>query len=108
MSRKARTEKKKEYEELFNKIFGTSINWSRLSIEDLTQLATVLANPDSLCKRLCKEVRHIEDVKSAVSEIRNLLQEIKYEGPLIKVVKKLLGVSTTETPEGGGEGGEAK
>jgi len=99
VSRKARSEKKKEYEELFNKVFGTSINWSRLSIEDLTQLATVLANPDSLCKKLCREFRHVEEVKSAVSEIRDILQEIKYDGPLVKLAKKLLGIGTTETSE---------
>jgi hypothetical protein len=105
VSKKAKSEKKKEYEELFNKIFGTSINWSRLSIEDLTQLATVLANPDSLCKRLCKEVRHIEDVKNAVSEIRDLLQEIKYEGPIVKLMKKLLGINT-DTSESDVDGKE--
>jgi septal ring factor EnvC (AmiA/AmiB activator) len=81
-------------------------DWTKLSLEELTQLATVLANPDSLCKRLCKDVRHLEDVRSAISEIKTILKEIKYEGPIIKLAKKLLGIST-ETP-GGEEGGEAK
>jgi hypothetical protein len=50
---KVRREGKKEvYERLFNEVFGTNIRWSKLTLEELTQLATVLANPEPLIKRL--------------------------------------------------------
>ena len=87
--------RKKEYEEVLNKIFGTSIRWSKLSLEELTQLATVLANPGSLCERLCsKEARYVDLLKL----LRDTLREIPYEGPLVKLLKKFMKVE-----EGGKE-----
>jgi len=85
----SRKEGKKEmYEKLFNEIFGTDIRWSKLSHEELVQLATVLANPEPLIKRLggvpASEVGHatlVEVVKKIVSS---------YEGPLISLLKKYL------------------
>jgi hypothetical protein len=94
--------KKREYEELFNKIFGTSIKWSKLSLEELTQLATVLANPDSMCRRLCRECAEGGEAPyvTVLRAIKDFLQKTPYEGPIVKVARKFFGI--------GGEGGEKR
>jgi len=86
--------KKKEYEELFNKIFGTSIKWSKLTMEELVQLATVLANPDSLCKKLCKECADGKESPyiTVLKALREFLEKTPYEGPVVKLARKFFGV----------------
>jgi len=81
---------KEEYEKLFNEIFGVSIKWSKLSIQELTQLATILANPESLIKKLggCKE----EKVSRAVEALRTILENFEYEGPILNLVRRYLGI----------------
>jgi hypothetical protein len=90
--------KKREYEELFNKIFGTSIKWSKLTVEELTQLATVLANPDSMCKRLCRECAGGGEAPyvTVLKAIKDFLQKTPYEGPIVKVARKFFGISGEE------------
>uniref|UniRef100_A0A7J2TCK7 Uncharacterized protein n=1 Tax=Ignisphaera aggregans TaxID=334771 RepID=A0A7J2TCK7_9CREN len=89
--------KKKEFEELFNKIFGVSVKWSRLSLEELTQIATVLANSDSLCKKICKEcvggeTKYITLLKS----LKDMLKDVPFEGPIVKVLRKMFGIEESE------------
>jgi len=78
---------KQEYEELFNKIFGTDIRWSKLSKDELAQLAAVLANPDSLIKRLeeySKKDPFVKMVEAATELVK------KREGPLKKLFRTFL------------------
>jgi len=81
---------KKEYSEVFNAIFGTNINWEKLSMEELVQLATVLNNPEILLKRLGinAEKRLIREriVDAALEFIRNS----DFKGPIINFIKYLL------------------
>jgi len=89
--------KKKEFEELFNKIFGVSIRWSRLSLEELTQIATVLANPDSLCKKICKECAGSETKYiTLLKSLKDALKDVPFEGPIVKVLRKMFGVEGDE------------
>jgi hypothetical protein len=79
--------KKLEYERIFNEIFGVSIKWSKLSLEELSQLAAVLANPEPLIRRL-GGVPETEVTETAlVKMVRKILE---YEGPLIRFLKKYL------------------
>jgi len=88
---------KEEYEKIFNEIFGTSIRWSRLSKEDLAQLAAVLANPDALIRRLGGiPASHSSAIMIDVA--KKLLRRVQHEGPVVKLLKVLL-----EEEEGGGE-----
>jgi hypothetical protein len=80
--------KKLDYEKLFNEIFGTNIKWSKLSIEELTQLATVIANPEPLIRRL-GGVPAAEVGQATLVEIAKRLVS-NYEGPIIKLLKKYL------------------
>jgi hypothetical protein len=93
--------KKREYEELFNKIFGSSIKWSKLTLEELTQIATVLANPDSLCKRLCKECADGRESPyiTVLKTLKEFLEKSPYEGPVIKVARKFFGIERGEKVE---------
>ena len=43
---------KKDYSDTFNKLFGTNIDWTKLSKEELAQLATALSNPELILKKL--------------------------------------------------------
>ena len=89
--------KKEAYEKLFNEVFGTSIKWSKLSIEELTQLATVLANPQTLIKRLGGIPK--EDIgPTTFAEILKSIME-DYEGPIVKLVKKFLKGESHESKE---------
>jgi len=80
--------RKEMYERLFNEIFGTSIKWSKLSIEELTQLATILANPELLIKKLGGIPASEAASTSFVELIKKLMSE--YEGPLVKLFKKYM------------------
>ena len=92
---KTRKEGKKEmYEKLFNEVFGTSIKWSKLSIEELTQLATVLANPEALIKKL-GGVPSTEVGQATLVEVLKKLVSA-YDGPIVKLIKKYLMDVTAE------------
>ena len=80
--------KKKEYEKVFNEIFGTSIKWSKLSIEDLTQLATVLTNPEPLIRKLGGIPASEVGTTTLIEILKRIMSE--YEGPLVKLVRKYL------------------
>jgi hypothetical protein len=79
---------KEDYEKLFNEIFGTSIRWSKLSYAELTQLATVLANPEPLIKKLMSHKE--EPTGNVIEALRTLLSAIDYEGPIINLLRRYL------------------
>jgi hypothetical protein len=80
--------KKEMYEQLFNEIFGTNIKWGRLSLEELTQLATVLANPEPLIRRLGGVPSEEAGATAFVNLVRRILEG--REGPLMRLVKRFL------------------
>lgn len=77
---------KKEYERVLNEILGTDIQWSKLSLHELTQIVTLLNNPESLMKRL--------GIKTDRSLLRNrarkLIDALEFKGPLANLLKELL------------------
>jgi hypothetical protein len=78
--------KKEMYEKLFNEIFGTQIGWSKLSLEELTQLATVLANPETLIKKLGGVPKEEATLSPFVEMVKRFLYE--YEGPIVKLIRR--------------------
>jgi hypothetical protein len=94
--------RKKEYEDLFNKIFGVSVKWSKLTVEELAQLATVLANPDSLCKRMCRECSDGKEPPyiTVLRSLKDFLEKTPYEGPIVKVARRFFGIGGEEKSEG--------
>jgi len=87
-SKSKREGKKEMYEKLFNEIFGTDIRWSKLSIEELTQLATILANPEPLIRRLGGVPMAEVGQTTLVEIVKRVLSS--YEGPIISMLKKYL------------------
>jgi len=89
---------KSDYEKIFNKIFNTDIKWSKLSKEELAQLAAVLNNPpESLTKTVCANVNNTKDIiknqlddviDTITSKARDVIQN--WDGPLIKLAKKII------------------
>jgi len=90
MSKKAKTYTKEEYSEVFNAIFGTNIQWQKLSKEELVQLATVLNNPEILLNRLGINVEKRVVREKLVDFLLNVIKQSKIEGPVITFLKELL------------------
>lgn len=90
---------KKEFEELFNKIFGVNVKWSKLSMDELVQIATVLANPDSLIKRLQEISGTSSGEREFIEGVRKILAAINYRGPIVDLLRKVLGVGVEERKE---------
>lgn len=84
--------KKNEYEDLFNKVFGVQVKWSRLSCEDLIQLATVLSNPGDLIRRLKTISPEAKTKEEKILEgIKLVIEGLDRKGPIISTLKRLLG-----------------
>ena len=83
---------KKEFEETFNRLLGTSIKWSLLRYEDLMELAVLFNHPEILLKRLGVEVEKeamrrglIEAGIETVREIAN-----QWRGPVARLLRKIM------------------
>jgi len=99
LAEKGSKAKKEMYEKLLNEIFGTQIKWSKLSLEELTQLATVLANPEPLIRRLGGVPKEEAALSPFVEMIKRIVYE--YEGPFVKLFRKyVLGRGEKKIEEG--------
>lgn len=85
---------KSEYESTFNEILGTDIKWSKLSKEELGQLAVILNHPEVLAKSLGLDVKisqsstvlRREFVKGLMA---SLLEKVEaYDGPIISKIRE--------------------
>lgn len=84
--------KKEDYEKIFNKLLDTDIRWSKLSLEELVQLATLFNHPEIFLEKL--------GVKTKVEATRRRLVEVgidvvkewadKWEGPLAQLVRRVM------------------
>lgn len=84
---------KQEYSQLFNSILGTNIDWTKLSKDELAQLYMLLANPEILLKRLGIQVER-RLIRERVAEVvREFLQNVRAEGPIIAFLRDLLAAS---------------
>jgi len=92
---------KREYEEMFNKLLGTSVRWSNLTKEDLVQLATLFNNPEVFLKRLGlknEEVRFQSLIRKLSREgVLNSLLEIaeNSDGPIVNALKGFIDQNRT-------------
>jgi len=97
---------KLEYENLFNEIFGTHIKWSKLSKEELVELATVLNHPEVFLKKLGVELPN-EDVELVRRKmVKRLARFIKvfaeeWEGPIVSLIRKAMKEEKEEAEEKG-------
>ena len=89
---------KEEYSEIFNKLLGTHINWTKLSKEELMELAVLLDNPEILLKRLGvnieKELGRRRLIEAGIETVKEIANQ--WQGPLAKLLRKVL-----EEPKGG-------
>lgn len=90
---------KQEYEEVFNKLFGTNIKWSKLSKEELAQLAAVLSDYDKMYEKFgqlanknVKSGGKAEEIDIVREKVIEIGQEVvkKWDGPLVNIMKKVL------------------
>lgn len=93
--------KKEDYEKIFNKIFGTNIKWSKLSLEELMELAVLFNHPEVLYEKLGVEAKQEMGrkrlVEVGVDVLTEAVEKSKWDGPLIQLAKKVLGVEKKPT-----------
>lgn len=81
---------KEEYEKVFNQLLGTDIKWSKLTKEELSQLAVLFNNPHILLEKL----GYSEKVKTEAIQrkIVDTAKEIinNYDGPIISLLRRLI------------------
>ena len=77
---------KREYEKALNEILGTDIQWSKLSLHELTQIVTLLNNPESLMKRLGVKT----DRSLLRDRARKLMDTLELRGPFANLLRELL------------------
>jgi len=84
---------KKEFEETFNKLLGTHVEWSRLRYEDLVELAVLFNHPEILLKRLGvnieEEVGRRRLIEAGVETVREIANQ--WQGPLARFLRKVVG-----------------
>ena len=83
---------KTEFEMVFNGLLGTDISWSKLSKENLIELAVLFKNPDILMQKLSKKSESPMDL--TVGKLAMTVLE-SWDGPLLKGLKTLAGKQTT-------------
>jgi len=95
---------KLDYERLFNKIFGTHIKWSKLSRDELVELATVLSHPEIILSNLGIDTKAYKTklirerfVEAGIELLENLAEE--WEGPLISLAKRVFRGKSQEESE---------
>lgn len=89
--------KKEDYEKVFNQLLGLEIEWRRLKLEDLIQLATLFNNPEILISKFGGKIEKEVTRKRLVDVGMEILDEIadKWEGPLAQLYKRLVGKEKT-------------
>jgi len=89
---------KAEAEALLNRLFGVEVKWSKLTENELTQLLTVLANPDALIRRLGGVPKAEFKEEARKDLIRTFLES--WEGPFVSVLRDFLGYGKKEEAKG--------
>ncbi|MBA7607194.1 hypothetical protein ES703_14352 [subsurface metagenome] len=92
---------KKEYSEAFNAIFGLEIDWTKLKVEDLVQLAMLFGNQELLLKKLGIGTEANEKQQRIVLAGMESLREFveHWDGPLARLVRKVTALEPeSETP----------
>jgi hypothetical protein len=82
-------EKKKSYEDTINKLLGTNIRFSKLSLEELEALAAALADPTKWADFPKKS-----PYEMIAEGVRELAQT--WDGPVLRRLRELLQLSQME------------
>jgi len=84
---------KKHFEEVFNKLLGMDIRWSKLPKEDLIVLATFFSNPELLVSKLGATFQKEAARKRLIEVGLEALDEVasQWKGPLAQLVRKIAG-----------------
>jgi len=85
---------KKEYSDILNKVFGTSINWAKLTKEELVELATILNHPEVIIKNLGIDIKRDKLGDKLVITALEM-----WDGPFARLLKKLLDKEETKKEE---------
>lgn len=90
---------KKEYSDAVNKLLGTSIDWTKLSQDDLVQFATLLNNPQIFLEKLSGEAKVQEYATGGI--IRELAGTALsgFDGPIAQLLKGSLKIKGKEKEE---------
>ena len=87
---------KEQYEKVFNQLLGTDIKWSKLSKDELAQLAILFNNPEVLLKKLgIKADFKTQAAREKLVEAGIELLE-SWEGPLANIAKRMIGIDNKE------------
>ncbi len=83
--------KKEDYEAVFNKLLGTSIQWRKLSLEELIELAVLFNHPEVFLSKLGLSKADHDTVTSIVEMWKNS------KGPLATLYRRLEQKATEKT-----------
>ena len=73
---------KKEYSDVLNKVLGTSIDWTKLTVEDLVQLCTLVEQEIIIRNKESKELTLKSIVKASFSDWLE-----HSDGPIAKLLR---------------------
>lgn len=94
---------KEEYEEVINKLLGTNIKWSKLSLEELIEFAVLLDHPELFMEKLGVSTTEKEIAKEVAAPIIGEVTEIiglwkeHGQGPFAKLYRKIKEQKETKT-----------
>lgn len=87
---------KTDYEAAFNEVLGLDIKWSKLSKEELAQLAVIFNYPEILAEKLGFEVT-VSKTSSAMRRkfidglFTGLVEKVEsYDGPIVSKLREVL------------------
>ena len=94
-TKKPRDVEKKKFElaSLLNELLGLDVDWTKLSLDDLLEVAKLFVDPDRLIERIQKAQREAQNV---IQSIRSLTKELvkmvlkTWRGPIIRTLRKLI------------------
>jgi len=95
-------EKKRTIGKLLNEILGLNIEWERLTLDDLIELAKLFAEPERVIARIKKAQKR---TKEAINNLKQLAKDLlksvfKYwNGPVIRVLKRIVLEAEAEKSE---------
>jgi len=87
---KKRKFSKEEYSEVFNTVFGTHIDWTKLSKEELIELAVVLNHPETFMKNLGINTESIILPRGSFLKVAaKVLRKYGFVGPVTEILEEL-------------------
>jgi len=89
----AEEEKKSRLASLLNELLGLDVEWERLELDDLLEIAKLFVDPEKLIERLQRAQREmrnvVESIKKTVKELVKTVLRV-WQGPVIRTLRKLI------------------